>query len=80
MPRVTRKGQVTIPQQIRLLMRIKSGDEIVFEVEQAKVILSKKKASVDNLKKYVGFLSHLQGKKSDEIVDALRGDVHDYSD
>ena len=43
MPRVTRKGQVTIPQQIRLLMRIKAGDEIVFEVEQAKVILSKKK-------------------------------------
>ena len=80
MPRVTRKGQVTIPQQIRLLMRIKAGDEIVFEVEQAKVILSKKKVSVDNLTKYVGFLSHLHGKKSDEIVDALRGDVHDYSD
>lgn len=80
MPRVTRKGQVTIPQQIRSLMRIKAGDEIIFEVEEAKVVFSKKKASIDNLTKYVGFLKHLQGKSPDEIVDELRGDVHDYGD
>lgn len=80
MSRVTRKGQVTIPKQIRSLMSIKAGDEIVFEVEETKVVLMKKKASVDSLKKYVGFLTHLHGKKSDEIVDTLRGDVHDYSD
>ena len=80
MPRVTQKGQVTIPQQIRSIMRIKAGDEIVFEVDDARVVLRKKKASVDNLRKYVGFLSHLHGKKSDEIVDELRGEVHDYSD
>lgn len=80
MPRVTRKGQVTIPLQIRSLMRIKAGDEIVFEVEETKVVLQKKTGSVNNLSKYVGFLNHLHGKTSDAIVDELRGCAHDYGD
>ncbi len=80
MPRVTRKGQVTIPRQIRSLMRIKAGDEIFFEVEETKVVLSKKKPHINTISKYVGFLSHLNGKRPDEIVDELRGKVHDYGD
>lgn len=65
MPKVTRKGQVTIPHQIRSAMRIKAGDEVIFEIDEAKVILKKKRTSIQNLKKYVGFLTHLNGKKSD---------------
>lgn len=77
MPRVTQKGQVTIPQGIRSVLSIKTGDEIVFEVKKGKVILKKKPASIRNLKRYVGFLSHLDGKSPDDIVEALRGDADD---
>jgi len=77
MPRVTQKGQVTIPQGIRSVLSINTGDEIVFELKRGEVILKKKPTSIRNLKKYVGFLSHLDGKSPDDIVEALRGDADD---
>lgn len=77
MPKVTSKGQVTIPQRIRSILCIKSGDEISFEIDGPKVVLKRKTASVENLKKYVGFLAHLEGEKSDDIIDALRGEADD---
>lgn len=77
MPRVTQKGQVTIPREIRANMDINTGDEILFEVEKGKVFLKKKPARFRNLKKYVGYLSHLKGKASDEILDELRGEFDD---
>ena len=76
MPKVTSKGQVTIPHQIRSVLSIRSGDEIIFEIDNAKVFLKKKSSSIENLKKYVGFLTHLEGEKSDDIIDALRGEVN----
>ena len=79
MPRVTQKGQVTIPRDIRLLLGIKTGDEIVFELDKGKAVLKKKSVSIHNLKKYVGFLSHLKDKKTDDIIDELRGIDHDHS-
>jgi AbrB family looped-hinge helix DNA binding protein len=42
MPRVTSKGQVTIPHQIRSILSIRSGDEIIFEIDEAKVVLKKR--------------------------------------
>ncbi|EFK09730.1 toxin-antitoxin system, antitoxin component, AbrB family [delta proteobacterium NaphS2] len=77
MPKVTSKGQVTIPQRIRSILCIKSGDEISFEIDGPKVFLKRKTASMENLKKYVGFLAHLEGEKSDDIIDALRGEADD---
>ena len=79
MPKVTQKGQVTIPRDIRLLLGIKTGDEVVFELDKGKAFLKKKGASISNLKKYVGFFSHLKGKKANDIIDDLRGTDHDYS-
>ena len=63
MPKVSSKGQVTIPHQIRTILSIRAGDEIVFEIDNAKAVLKRKSASIENLKKYVGFLAHLNGKK-----------------
>ena len=77
MPKVTSKGQVTIPHQILTILSIRAGDEIVFEIDNAKAVLKRKSASIENLKKYVGFLAHLKGKKSDDIIDELRGKADD---
>lgn len=77
MPRLTQKGQVTIPREIRSMLSIKTGDEIVFELDKDKVILKKKPVSVRNFRKYVGYLSHLKGKRPEDIIEQLRGLVND---
>ena len=73
MPKLTQKGQVTIPRQIRSLLSITTGDEIIFKVDAGKVLLKKKQASIQNLKKYIGFFSHLKVKNPDDILGELRG-------
>ena len=77
MPRVTQKGQVTIPRPIRSMLGINTGDEVVFEMEKNKIVLKKKMTVDRNFKKYVGFLSHLKGKRPDEILVQLRGKPDD---
>jgi AbrB family looped-hinge helix DNA binding protein len=77
MPKVTRKGQVTIPHQIRSILRIEGGDEVIFEIDEGNIVLRKKGVSIENLKKYIGFLSHLEGKEADDIIDELRGKAND---
>lgn len=79
MPKVTQKGQVTIPRQIRSILSIRTGDEVIFEVYKGKVVLTKNRASAKNFKKYVGFLSHLKGKRPEDIIDELRGRSDDLS-
>jgi AbrB family looped-hinge helix DNA binding protein len=73
MPRVTQKGQVTIPKHIRSYLGIKTGDNVVFDVDEGAVLLRKPSSSHRNFEKYLGFLSHLQGEDPDEITDDLRG-------
>ena len=38
---VTRKGQITIPAEIRRALNIKEGDKVTFTVEQGEVKLSR---------------------------------------
>jgi antitoxin PrlF len=77
MPRVTQKGQVTIPRQIRSMLSIKTGDEVIFEMYKDNVVLKKKAKTERNFQKYVGFLSHLKGKKPEDIIEQLRGESND---
>ena len=53
--------------------------EVVFELDNGRAVLKKKGNSVQNIKKYVGFLSHLKGKKTDNVIDELRGSDDEYS-
>lgn len=77
MPRVTQKGQVTIPRQIRMMLSIETGDEVIFEMDKNNIVLKKKSSKDRNFEKYVGFLSHLKGKKPEDIIEQLRGDTND---
>ncbi len=71
MPAITQKGQVTIPKDIRKVLHVKQGDEVIFEVEEDKVIVRRKNKH-PRFQKYVGFLKSKKGQKADEIVRALR--------
>lgn len=48
MPRITSKGQVTIPLKIRKLLDLKPGDFVDFQYEDGKVYLIPKKENILN--------------------------------
>ena len=70
MPNVTQKGQVTIPKEIRTLLKINEGDEVVFEIDKNNVVVRKRKKKPD-FRKYIGFIKN-KYHNADEIVNKLR--------
>ena len=44
--RVTKKGQITIPYEIREKLGIKPGDIVVFEIRNKEIIIRKAKLSI----------------------------------
>lgn len=71
MSTITQKGQVTIPKQVRDHLKVKQGDEVVFEVEDERVVLRKKERA-PAFRKYVGALRNGHRSSADEIVRRLR--------
>lgn len=39
--RITKKGQITIPQKFREILGIKAGEKVLFDLEDEKVVLKK---------------------------------------
>lgn len=72
MPRVTQKGQVTIPKDIREELGIKPGSSVRFRVVEGKCLMEKevKESKID---KWVGYLKGT--KRTDELIEELRGEV-----
>jgi AbrB family looped-hinge helix DNA binding protein len=71
--KVTSKGQVTIPKDIRDRLGIKVGDEIDF-VEERGVVTLRKHREPGSFHKWIGFLADaFEGKTTDEIIEELRG-------
>ena len=79
MSHLTQKGQVTIPLPIRKKLNLKTGDDVLFVIKNGEVVLEKRTPGKEAFQKFVGFLDHLKGKKSDEIIDKLRGKTDDFS-
>jgi len=50
--RITKKGQITIPQKFREILGITAGEKIVFDLEDEKVVL--KKAPLNPVANLVG--------------------------
>ena len=74
--RVTSKGQVTIPKEIRDKLGVHTGEDVGFEEKEGLLVISKvvTKSPFD---KWVGKLKHLEGQRSDDLVREARG--HDNS-
>ena len=71
--RITAKGQVTIPKEVRERMGLRPGDELEF-VEEDGVFRLRKRVPPNPFKKYRGYLKHLAGQDPDELVREMRGD------
>ncbi len=70
--KITSKGQITLPLKIRQQLGVRAGETISFEEAQEGFLVKKvlKKSPFD---RWVGSLGLLQGKKSDDLVEEMRG-------
>jgi antitoxin PrlF len=70
--RVTSKGQITIPKEIREKLGIRVGEELGFEEENGRLVI-KKAFTRSPFDKWMGKLKHLTGRSGDELVKEIRG-------
>ena len=74
--KVTSKGQVTIPKEIREKLGVHPGEDVGFE-ERDNLLVISKVVTQSPFDKWVGKLKHLEGQRSDDLVREARG--HDNS-
>jgi antitoxin PrlF len=70
--KVTSKGQITIPKEIREKLGISPGEEIGF-VERRGVFFIRKPMKRSPFEKWMGRLTDLKGAESDKIINNLGG-------
>lgn len=71
MPRITKKGQVTVPKAIRDALKLAQGSEVEFYQEGERFFLKR----ADNKRALQRWIGYLKGVgQSDELLEALRGE------
>ena len=70
--RVTSKGQVTIPKEVRERLGVHPGEDVGFE-EKDDLLVIRKVVTKSPFDKWVGKLKHLKGHRSDDLVKEARG-------
>ena len=71
--KITSKGQITLPKEVRRRLGIGPGDQVEFVEENGKYVL-KKIVKVFPFDAYVGFLKSQRGSDTDQIIRELRGE------
>ena len=67
MPNLTQKSQVTVPKQVRIVLGLKPGDEVDFNLEKGKVIVQKKHKKLP-FEKWRGYLGRFKTYKLMEEI------------
>lgn len=70
--RLTSKGQVTIPKDIRDRLGLRKGDDLVFQ-ETPSGYLIQKRVAQSPFDRYVGKLEHLKNHDTNNLVEEMRG-------
>jgi len=74
-PRLTSRGQVTIPFEIRLALGLRPGSKVEFIVRDGEAVMCRTSVR-DPIDRWVGFLASDRAPQStDELMDELRGPV-----
>ena len=74
MSRMTSKGQVTIPKNIRQALGVKPGDHVEFELLPDQRVVVKPVLATAVFERYIGYLADKAGEDPDRIVAQLRDD------
>ena len=70
--KVTSKGRVTIPKEVRERLGVHPGEEVGLEEKEGLLVVSKM-VTKSPFDKWVGRLKHLKGQRSDDLVKEARG-------
>jgi len=70
MSKITSKGQVTIPKEIREKFGFDPGDEIQFTIQEGRVVVQKKSLK-SRLEKWIGVINI--DSDVDTFIDDIRG-------
>jgi antitoxin PrlF len=70
--KLTRKGQITVPKEVRGRLGLRPGDELEF-FEEKGVFQVRKRVKEDPFGRWRGYLKHLEGRNPDEIIREMRG-------
>ena len=71
--KVTSRGRITVPREVRQRLVLRPGDRVEF-LEKDGAFFIRKWLPADAFKKWRGFLKHLAGRDSDELVREMRGE------
>lgn len=72
--KVTSKGQVTLPKEVRERFGLKPGDEVEFFEDEHGAIRVRRRQDPQRFERWRGYLKHLAGQDPDEMVREMRGD------
>ena len=70
--KITSKGQVTIPKDVRERLGLRPGDEIEF-VDDRQGFRVQTRVAASPFRTYRGHLKHLAGRDPDQLVEQMRG-------
>ncbi len=73
---ISSKGQVTVPQEIRLRLGLQTGDRVEFVVEEERTVIRPARSEENPFKKYIGILGKFPGgeKGIRAWIDDMRSD------
>ena len=71
--KVTSKGQITIPLNVRRRLALEPGDHVVFEIAGTGVVVRRAPPDASEFEKYRGCLVDLVGEDPDLVVEEMRG-------
>jgi len=63
--KITSKGQITLPKEVRRLLRVESGSVIIFEREEEKIVIRPTKTLLD-------YRGYLKGRKKPADFELMR--------
>ena len=71
--KITSKGQITLPKQVRDRLGLGPGDEVEFVEEDSRFVLTKK-VRKSPFVEYRGYLKEERGRDPDQMIQELRGE------
>ncbi len=68
--KISSKGQVTIPQRVRIKLGLRAGDRVEFVEENGRIVVKPERERTNVFDKYIGAFPHL--KTREEIQDWIQ--------
>ena len=70
--KLTSKGQITIPREVRRLLGLRTGDIVDF-TRVGRDFRVRRRVMRARIDRWVGHLAHLHGRSVDDLVEETRG-------